>query len=78
MPITTGESRREVKVLNLPASTRSLRRVGRWELFFTVRSRATRSVTVRTSLVLEALRGLTNAERPFDARKMRCCAWPST
>jgi hypothetical protein len=59
-----------VNLLNLPASTRSLRRVGRWALFFTVRSRATGAVTFRMSFDLEALRGLTNAERPLDARKM--------
>ena len=59
-----------MNLLNLPASTRSLRRVGRWALFLTVRSRATGAVTFSTSFVLDARRGFTNAERPFDARKM--------
>src|SRR5215213_4961669 len=69
-PTTTGESRFEVKELNLPASTRSFSRVGCWALLLTVRSRATRSVTVSTSFLRDARRGFTNAERPLEARKM--------
>ena len=55
---------------NLPASTRSLRRVGTWRLCETLSRRATEAGTVSTSLREVARRGLTNAVRPSLERKM--------
>ena len=77
---TTGERRREVKELNLPASTRSLRRVGRCELLLArVRSRATGAVTFRTSFEREARRGLDERRAAVrGAEDDRVAAWPST
>ena len=69
-PVTTGESRREVNLPNLPASTRSLRRVGRWRLFATRRRRATRAGSGPRASCGEARRGLAKAERPFVPRKI--------
>ena len=68
--VTTGESRREVKALNLPASTRSLRRVGCGLLRLPRSRRVTAPGTTTTSLLRDARRGFANAERPFGARKM--------
>jgi hypothetical protein len=59
-----------VNLENLPASTRSLSRVGSWRLFATVSRRATEAGTARTSLVRVARRGFANAVRPSDERKI--------
>ena len=69
-PITTGDRRRVVYALNLPASTRSFSRVGLCLLFLTVSRRATEAGTRTTSLVVLARRGLAKAVRPLFARKM--------
>ena len=69
-PVTTGDSRRVVNLENLPARTRSLRRVGRCLLFLTVSRPATAAGTTTRSLVVLARRGLAKAERPLAARKM--------
>jgi hypothetical protein len=59
-----------VKALNLPASTRSFRRVGRCLPALTTSSRATLAGTFTTSLRRVARRGLANAVRPFAPRKI--------
>src|SRR5215208_2438762 len=68
--VTTGERRFGVNLENLPASTRSLRRVGTWRLFEILRRRATEADTVSTSLRVVARRGLTKAVRPSLERKI--------
>src|SRR5215210_3065112 len=68
--VMTGESRREVNLLNWPLSTRSFMRVGRCLLFATRRRRATAAGTRTTSFLVVARRGLANAVRPSGPRKM--------
>jgi hypothetical protein len=60
---------------NLPASTRSFRRVGAWRLFLTCSRRPTEAGTVSTSLRPLARRGLANAVRPSADRKMTVFLW---
>ena len=57
-------------MLNLPASTRSLKRVGFGFAALPASRRRTEPGTLTTSLVALARRGLANAERPLGARKM--------
>src|ERR687892_1326248 len=75
--VTTGESRRVVKALNLPARTRSLRRVGCGLLTLPPSRRATALGTTTTSFLRDARRGFANAERPLGARKMIVLAFRS-
>ena len=67
---TTGESRRDVNLLNLPASTRSLKRVGLGAPELLATSRATAGGTRTTSFELLARRGFANALRPSGPRKI--------
>ncbi len=69
-PVTTGDSRRGVKLLNLPASTRSLSRVGFGLLSVPASRRDTAPGTTTFSFPRLARRGFAKAERPFGARKM--------
>ncbi len=68
-PVTTGDSRRVVNALNLPARTRSFMRVGFGLLWLPPSRRETAPGTTTTSFPRDALRGLAKAERPFGARK---------
>src|SRR5215211_487872 len=69
-PVTTGERRFGVNFENLPASTRSLSRVGSWRLSATLSRRETEAGTRTMSLRLVARRGLAKAVRPSLARKI--------
>src|SRR5215210_2114204 len=70
-PVTTGDRRRGVNFENLPASTRSWRRVGFWLLLATFSRRATAAGTRTTSLLLVARTGFAKAVRPLPERKIR-------
>ena len=72
--VITGDRRRLVNLLNLPARTRSLKRVGRGVALPPFSRRRTAAGTTTTSLVRLARRGLAKAERPLGARKMTVLA----